>query len=99
MTSTQHWNEHREANHEASLIEYDIAEARDLQTVAGRGSQLFHILISGNGMQPVLAAFRGDTQLRAEQAALGWCRSRWVRDRRSLSIAKTEIVIQKEDGE
>lgn len=99
MNETKHWNDHREATHDVSTIELKAAEARDLKIVAGRGSILFHILISGTHMRPVLAAFKGDSQLRAEQAALAWCRSRWVRDRRTLFVGKTEIVIMREGGQ
>lgn len=90
--STKHWCEHRIATTPAGIVSRERAEARDLRTVAGRGRLLFHIRVGGDEMRPIIAAFRGDTRLRAEQAALAWCRTRWARDRRELFIEQTEII-------
>jgi hypothetical protein len=94
MTATKHWHHHQRATQDCPLIDHQTAENRDLKTVAGRGALLFHIRIGGMGMRSVYAAFRGPTQLRAEQVALAWCRTRWARDKRALFVERTEYVDQ-----
>ena len=91
--TTQPWTSHRAvANPVTPAITQHAAEARDLQTVAGRGELLFHVLIGGDGLRPVRAAYAANSQLRAEQLALAWTRSRWARDQRQLFVIETEIV-------
>jgi hypothetical protein len=87
------WTSHRSASNPcASVITHKAANDRDLRTVAGRGELLFHIEVGGDGLRSVRAAYAASSQLRAEQAALAWTRSRWARDNRALFIVKTEIV-------
>ena len=86
------WSSHRRATQSLAFITHKTAEARDVRTVAGRGELLFHITVGGDGLRAVRAAYAANSQLRAEQAALAWTRTRWARDNRALEIIKTEIV-------
>ena len=91
--TTKPWTSHRcVTNPVTPVITQRTADQRDLRTVAGRGELLFHILVGGDGMRSVRAAYAANSQLRAEQLALAWTRCRWARDQRSLFILKTEIV-------
>jgi hypothetical protein len=93
MTNTQPWTSHRNVSNSVTpAITQQTADARDLRIVAGRGELLFHILVGGDSLRPVRAAYAANSQLRAEQLALAWTRSRWARDNRSLAILETEIV-------
>ena len=91
-THTTPWTSHRRATESLAVITHKTAEDRDVRTVAGRGELLFHIQVGGDGLRAVRAAYAANSQLRAEQAALAWTRSRWARDNRALYIIKTEIV-------
>jgi hypothetical protein len=92
-TQNQPWTSHRSVSNSVTpAITQQPADARDLRTVAGRGELLFQILVGGDSLRPVRAAYAANSQLRAEQLALAWTRTRWAKDSRSVFIVETEIV-------
>ena len=86
------WSDHKTANEHLRFLTWDMAESKDLRLLGGRGKLLFHVLVGGDGMTSVRGAYRADSQLRAEQAALAWTRAHWARDGRALEILETHIV-------
>lgn len=94
-TDTKKWSDHKTANPNLRFITKQTAEARDYACVSGKSSPLalqFFITIGGTGMTSIKLLVAATTQLRAEQFALAWTRTRWARDKRSLCVLATEIV-------
>jgi hypothetical protein len=92
---TKKWSDHKMATSNINFITRTTADNRSLACVAGKASPTnidFHIRVGGHEMVSVHLWVKSPSQLRAEQLALAWTRTRWAKDRRTLSVLKTEIV-------
>jgi hypothetical protein len=92
---TKKWSDHKQVTGNVKFITRSTADKRSLACVAGKSTPTainFHIYVGGTEMVSVHLWVKSPSQLRAEQLALAWTRTRWAKDRRSLCVLRTEIV-------
>lgn len=78
--------------HPAETIDTREARRREMRVNFPAWYLEFHVTIGGPGSVAVTTAWRAATQREAEDAAMRWARNVWFRDKRELTLIKTELV-------